>query len=367
MDSAPTLTDGTVTLRAHRADDVEGCFEQCQDPLSQRWTTVQVPYTLQDAREFVTEVVPAGWADGSTWGFAVEVDGRYAGTVQLRDEGDGRLEVAFGSHPWVRGTGAMERAVRLLVDWGFAERGARVVLWRAHAGNWASRRLGWRLGFTVEGTLRAALAQRGELRDAWFGTLLATDDREPKGEWLDVPVLEADGLRLRPWRESDVPRIVEACSDPRTQEWLGRMPDPYDEAAAVAWLESLQENRATGDSVAWAVVDPGDDVALGSVSYFHYQRDVELEIGYWAHPEARGRGVTTRAMARVVDYAFEDLGVRRVMAGAAVDNVASRHVIEANGLTAWGTERCGTTVRSGPADCVFYDMLVEEWRRQRRR
>src|SRR4051794_14334692 len=49
MLTAPTLTDGTVTLRAHRADDVQGSFEQCQDPVSQRWTTVPVPYTLEHA------------------------------------------------------------------------------------------------------------------------------------------------------------------------------------------------------------------------------------------------------------------------------------------------------------------------------
>jgi len=311
--------------------------------------------------------MPQGWADGTTWGFAVEVDGRYAGTVELRDEGEGRVEVAYGSHPWVRGTGAMTRAVRLLVDWGFAERDARVIVWRANKGNWASRKLAWRLGFALEGTIRAALPQRGELRDAWVGTLLATDDRAPKGTWLEVPVLEADGLRLRPWRDSDVPRIVEACSDERTQTWLGTMPHPYGESDARAWLEHQRENRATGDSVAWAVVDPADDVVLASVSFFHYTPELELEIGFWAHPDARGRGVMTRAMARVVDYAFEDLGVRRVIGAAAVGNTASRHVIEANGLVAWGTERFGTRIRSGPADAVFYDVMIDEWRASRRR
>jgi RimJ/RimL family protein N-acetyltransferase len=302
MDAAPTLTDGIVTLRAHRADDAPGCFEQCQDPLSQQWTSVPVPYTREDALAFVTQVMPQGWVDGSSWGFAVEAEGRFAGTVELRDEGEGRLEVAFGSHPWVRGTGTMERAVRLLVEWGFADRGARVLVWRANVGNWASRRLAWRVGFTLEGTVRGLLAQRGELRDGWVGTLLATDRREPGTPWLAVPQLEAEGLTLRAWRRSDVPRIVEACSDVRTQAWLGTMPDPYDEAAAYAWLEHQQENRATGDSVAWAVTDSVDDPAgeraLASVSYFHHTPGLELEIGFWAHPDARGRGVTTRAMGR---------------------------------------------------------------------
>jgi RimJ/RimL family protein N-acetyltransferase len=368
MSTAPTLTDGTVTLRAHRESDVPGVLEQCQDPVSQRWTTVPVPYTIDHARSFVGETMPGGWADGSAWGFAVEVDGRYAGTVELRDEGEGRVELAFGSHPGVRGTGVMERATRLLVGWGFEDRHAAVVVWRAQRGNWPSRKLAWRLGFSFDGTIRSALAQRGGLCDAWVGTLLATDDREPKGPWLDVPVLEADGIRLRPWRDSDVPRIVEAASDRRTQEWLGQMPDPYSETEAHAWLEHQSENRATGHGVQWAVVDEADDDrALAAIGYFDYRPAKELEIGYWAHPDARGRGVVTRAMGCVIDYAFTDLGVRRVSAGAAVGNAASRHVIEANGLTPWGTERLGTVVRSGPADCVFYDLLIEEWRRAHRR
>jgi RimJ/RimL family protein N-acetyltransferase len=366
MTTAPRLTDGTVVLRAHRESDIEGVYEQCQDPVSQAWTQVPVPYSRENARTFVTEVMPGGWSDGTTAGFAVEVDGRFAGTVELRDEGDGRWEVAFGSHPWIRGTGAMQRAVRLLVDWGFADRRAQVVSWRANRGNWASRKLAWRLGFRFEGTIRSALPQRGELRDGWVGTLLADDDRTPQGRWLDVPVLEAEGLRLRPWRESDVPRIVEACSDLRTQTWLGAMPEPYGESDALAWLEHQRESRAAGTSVAWAVVDPADDVALASVSLFGLVPEVECEIGFWAHPDARGRGVMTRAMAEVVRHAFEDVGVRRVSAGAAVDNTASRHVIEANGLTPFGTERLGTVVRGGRADIEWYDVLVEEWRRLRR-
>jgi RimJ/RimL family protein N-acetyltransferase len=140
MSGAPTLTDGTVTVRPHRDDDVAAVVEQSQDPDSVRWTTVPTPYGLADAQRFVREVMPDGWADGR-WGFAVEAGGRYAGTVELRDEGGGRAEIAFGSHPWTRGTGTMERACRLVLEWGFAEQGVRTVVWHAHVGNWASRRL----------------------------------------------------------------------------------------------------------------------------------------------------------------------------------------------------------------------------------
>jgi RimJ/RimL family protein N-acetyltransferase len=67
-------------------------------------------------------------------------------------------------------------------------------------------------------------------------------------------------------------------------------------------------------------------------------------------------------MGLVLRHLFEDVGVRRVSAGAAVDNTASRHVIEANGLREFGVERLGTVVATGRADIAWNDVLLEEWR-----
>src|SRR4051812_30877430 len=67
----PRLTDGVVTLRAHCEDDVQGSLEQGTDPLSVRWTRVPVPYVLDDAKRFVREVMPGGWATDEEWGFAI--------------------------------------------------------------------------------------------------------------------------------------------------------------------------------------------------------------------------------------------------------------------------------------------------------
>ena len=360
MSPAPTHTDGVVTLRAHRESDEQGVVEQSCDPLSRQWTRVPVPYDLDDARSFVGEFIPRSWADDSEWGFAVEYDGRYAGTISLRNEGEGIAEIAFGSHPAARGTGAIERALRLLVAWGFDEQGLRTIVWRANRGNWASRKLAWRLGFSFDGTVRQWLPHRGELRDGWVGTLLRDEPREPRSTWLDVPTLEADGLRLRPWRGSDVPRIVEGCSDPVTERWLGQIPAPYGEADALAWLESTMERQASGTAMNWAVVDPADDVVLASVGWFNHTPEVEAEVGYWTHPEARGRRVATRATAAAVRYCVEVLGVRRVTAFAAVDNVGSRRVIEANGFTQYAVERLGAWVRDGREDMALYDLLAEE-------
>jgi RimJ/RimL family protein N-acetyltransferase len=357
----PTLTDAVVTLRAHGADDVRRIVEQSVDPVSVEWTTVPVPYSEEDGREFALRIMPAGWTAGTEWGFAVEAEGRYAGTVTLRDEGPGRAEIAFASHPDARGTGTLERGCRLLLEWGFAELGLETVVWRALTGNWPSRKLAWRLGFAQEGTLRKYLPHRGELRDAWVGTLLRDDPREPRTTWLDVPVLEGDGFRLRPVRPDDAPRIQEGTAEPDTERWLGHKPAPFTMDEARRYVERRRELEASGQAVTWAVADADDDRILGTVLWFGWTPGVECEVGWWLHPEARGRGLATRAMRLVLDHVFAALEVKRVVAGAAADNLASRAVMDRLGFSLVGISRYAAQVREGWVDGALYDLTAEEW------
>lgn len=369
----PRLTDGVVTLRAHSADDVAALHEQATDAVMLRWTTVPDPSTLETARQFATEIIPDGWRSDREWAFAVEApdeDGtpRFVGTVSLRNEREGRAEVAYGAHPWARGRGYVVRALDLLLEWGFTEQGLRTVIWWANKGNWASRKVAWRLGFSFDGTVRQWLPQRGELHDAWVGVLTAGEARRPRTPWLDVPRIAGRAVVLREHRDTDAPRIVEACSDERTSYWLARMPSPYTHDDALAYVENRREQRASGAGVGWVVADPDSDELLGNIAVFDLdpvQR--EAEIGYWAHPTARGRGLMTEACGLVVRHAFvpeEDggLGLRRLTIVAADGNTASEQVIKANGFTLVGRMRQENRKRDGSfADAFLYDLLVSEY------
>jgi RimJ/RimL family protein N-acetyltransferase len=77
----------------------------------------------------------------------------------------------------------MERALRLLLGWGLEARTLRTVIWWAHAGNWASRKLAWRVGFSYDGCIRQWLTDRGDLVDGWVGTLVAGEPLQPREDW----------------------------------------------------------------------------------------------------------------------------------------------------------------------------------------
>ncbi|MCW2858038.1 MAG: putative GCN5-related N-acetyltransferase [Marmoricola sp.] len=367
MQVVPTLSDGVVTLRAHRDDDIPGCLDQSIDPLSRRWTRVPDPYTLEDAQRFVRHAMPGGWATDQEWGFAVEArdpDGvaRYAGTVSLRNEGSGRAEIAYGAHPWARGHGILERALRLLLEWGFTELHLDCVIWWAEEGNWASRKLAWRLGFPCDGTVRRWMDHRDGLADAWVGSLLRDDVRQPRNAWYDVPRIVGTGLVLRRHQDSDAPRVQEACTDERSVYWLGLLPHPYTFADAQTFLRTRSDSMARATGVHWVIADPDSDDLLGVVSVMDIGSHTGPEIGYWAHPDARGRGVMSEAVRLVVRHCFIDaedggLGLDKVRLVSAIDNAASRRVAEANGFREVGTERGGTICRDGRHDAMIYDLV----------
>lgn len=370
-DDVPTLTDGDVTLRAHRPSDADAIVEQCTDPVSVEFTTVPLDYTREMAVDWVTTAIPKAWSTGEERLFAIESthpDGRrrFSGSLSLRDEGQGRAELAFGAHPAVRRRGVVTTAVNLLLDHGFDDVGLETVIWLANVGNFASRRVAWKTGFSFGGVLPRWLPQRGVYRDAWVGTLHRGDPREPRGEWYDLATIEGDRIRLRMMQDKDVPRIVEACSDERSRHWLAQLPHPYTDDDARGFILRGYASAAEGAAANWAVADRDTDLLLGCVGLPRTDLGSK-EVGYWAHPDARGRGLMTEAVGLLVRHAFVDrddggLGVRRLCIKSARENTASQHIARANGFVECGIERGVERLGDGTfSDVVVFDLLPDEW------
>lgn len=362
-----------IVLRPITEADTAAIEAHGQDPQMQRFTTVPVPYARADAQAFV-ERAASGWADGSSLELAIEArddDGvaRLAGNLGLRPDGAGAAELGFALAPWARGRGVMSRAVRLMLAWGFRELDLQVVHWRAREGNWDSRRVAWACGFRVEGLVRGLLVARGVRYDGWVASLVRGEPMSPAHPWLSVPDVVGDLVVLRPWRDGDVARVREACADVRTQRWLPQLPSPYGLSDAQWYVRTREEQHATGRGLYWCVADPADDRCLGSIALMNLAGpDTNPEIGYWTHPGARGRGVMTEALRRVVRHAVlpvDDggLGLARVTLRAAAGNGASNAVAVAAGMTRVGVARRAETLRDGTVDdFVLYDVLVGEVR-----
>lgn len=361
--SVPVLTDGVVRLRAHCVDDVDRIVEQCTDPESVRWTTVPRGYTTEMGHEWLGQI-EAGWdqPDGNghkLWAIeeAADDEHRFLGTIDLRPRDGGRAEIGYGLHPDARGRGLMARALRLVDQWWFGEGGQRVD-WYAEVGNFASWAVARAAGFDFVSTLPQHVTHGdGRLVDAWFGSLGRDDLPEPRAAWLRPPALEADGIRLRPWRDSDV-ESVEAPDHP--EHFLPSRAIPSVETWD-DWLVRRRLFMARGSSVCWCIADARTDRALGDMLVFVHSGALAegdtAELGYFLHPSARGRGAARTAARLALGHALapaEDggLGLRRLVAETASDNAPSNAVLTAVGFTRWGHEEAATAPDGsvGPAD-----------------
>ncbi len=161
-----------------------------------------------------------------------------------------------------------------------------------------------------------------------------------------------------------------ACSDPLTQHWLPLLPSPYTVARAHEHLFQITDDRASGRTLHWAVsasgTDPATTALLGEIGLHIDVREGTAEVGYWAHPQGRGRGLTTAAVRLATRHALlpvEDgaLGLRRVLLRAAAGNPASQRVALAAGFTRSGVDRDGERLRDGTVqDMIRFDLLAAE-------
>jgi RimJ/RimL family protein N-acetyltransferase len=114
------------------------------------------------------------------------------------------------------------------------------------------------------------------------------------------------------------------------------VPSPYTRADAEAYFEHSAKEAAEGRAINLLAVDE-EDRLLGSFGLMELDREPGYgEIGYWVAAEARGRGVATRAVRLLADWAREELRLTRIEVLPHKDNLPSRRVAEKAGFVATG-------------------------------
>ena len=139
-------------------------------------------------------------------------------------------------------------------------------------------------------------------------------------------------LMLRPWSPGDEDAVLAACQDADIQRWTS-VPSPYLRGHAHLWVtETATELWETGEAATWGIFDATTAALLGSIGLHGISGGVAM-VGYWCVAEARGRGVTSEALAAVCRWGFGALELERINWVAFVGNEASRAVALTCGFT----------------------------------
>ncbi|MDX6764711.1 GNAT family protein [Streptomyces sp. F8] len=155
--------------------------------------------------------------------------------------------------------------------------------------------------------------------------------------------LDLGDAQLHPWgRKPAGPELLDdlvtAAADPAIALW-NPLPTA-DHEAAQAWLEAREDGWDRGAGAAFAVLAATDGALLGTVNLRWVDRaDGLAMIGYWFLPDARGRGLATRATRAVTTWGFRTGGARRIELAHAAGNEASCRVAHRCGYLPEGVLR----------------------------
>ncbi|GAA2523755.1 GNAT family N-acetyltransferase [Pilimelia columellifera] len=151
--------------------------------------------------------------------------------------------------------------------------------------------------------------------------------------------IDSGPVRLRRYADRDIDDVASACSDPMVQRFIPSMPRPYTRDTAAWWVRSGAQAVWDDGNAAFAVVDPRTDRLLGGVGLGATQQERGItEVGYWAAPWARRRGVATAAADMITRWAFTR-GLARVELMTLWENTASQRVALSAGFQREGVRR----------------------------
>jgi RimJ/RimL family protein N-acetyltransferase len=137
-------------------------------------------------------------------------------------------------------------------------------------------------------------------------------------------------------------------SDYDVSKMTSRIPHPYGEADAEAFVAAGKD----GNHI-FVIQRKTDGLFMGMTGLHPADG---YEFGYWLGKPFWGLGYATEAAARLVQFAFEQLGQGFVQAGWFHDNPASGHVLAKLGARHNGSKMRDCRARGVPVLC--HEMLL---------
>ena len=178
---------------------------------------------------------------------------------------------------------------------------------------------------------------------------------------IEQPNLTTRRLLLRPFAPADAPDVQRLAGAREIAATTANIPHPYEAGMAEQWIASHRQALEQDRTVTYAVTLSGGGELIGAIGLELSPANRRAELGYWIAVPEWGRGYCTEAATEMLRYAFEDLGLHRVMARHFRSNPASGRVMQKIGMRHEGTLREHFWRWDQAHDIELYGILRREW------
>ncbi len=134
-------------------------------------------------------------------------------------------------------------------------------------------------------------------------------------------ILETKRLILREWNLDDVDDLVEGLNNIEVSKWLGFVPYPYTKKDAEDWINSCIDDK---ENYKFAIELKENHKVIGGTSLERINKiQGTAGGGIWTNASYHGKGYGSEAWRRRIEFAFEELDLRRLETGFFDGNIPS--------------------------------------------
>lgn len=177
--------------------------------------------------------------------------------------------------------------------------------------------------------------------------------------------VQTDNLVLRCWSPEDAPQLrkaLDAC-DAHLRPWIPFMKDePRSLQQTAQWLRGHRAAFDLGQMYRYAVFDAKERNLVGENMLLARVGPGGLEIGYWTHKDAVGKGIATEATCAMIRVAFEIEKIERVEIMCAPENRASASIPARLGFTHEATlKKRALDSQGGVCDLMVWSLFAADY------
>jgi len=148
--------------------------------------------------------------------------------------------------------------------------------------------------------------------------------------------LTTERLLLRELQPTDAGQIFKIRSDKRVNEFIDRKPATSIQDG-LNFINQIIANQNKNEGIMWAITLKNDPTLIGTIVYWHIVKEKdEAEIGYEMLPEYFGKGIMQEALLKVIEFGFETMELKTIMADTKADNLRSINLLEKCGFVDTG-------------------------------
>lgn len=165
--------------------------------------------------------------------------------------------------------------------------------------------------------------------------------------------LTTERLILRELRLDDAEQVFKIRSDARVNEFIDREPTISVDKSR-KFIRNILKAQKNEEGMMWAITLKDDPKLIGSIVYWHIVKQTdESEIGYEMLPEHFGKGIMQEALSKVIEFGFQKMKLKTILAHTKPENLRSVNLLTRCGFVRGHTAQDGYMIYQLNAPCHF--------------